>query len=685
MTAKAVSARNAPFDPATRSKSALQVQPAGGLSTAGIKMSGAAGASRGQFSVSHSSTVAPKNASGFGAAVGVGASAIQPQAAVVVKDEEGNDVTPLSLLGGTKSGNKSLMTDLLSGSVKESVSDVLNDLESTNMTSWNSSHFGGRQSVTSSHTSDISDDDRDATDSTEAIDRTTFGQSATDNSIKSSKLDSYDSQQMVHIKLIETDTILLLNLPSLAVCPDLQDEVASVKASNEVYSNLCATKSSNENFAERGVQTINPTKKNKDVQASGPTFASSECQANQWSIYDASHASSSAKTDEHAAAQDDLVHASQATSVATLANELSHIIGTSGSVAAIRSSRNISSQQQSMSVDYGASESGRNSIAGRMSASGDAASVGGDDCQREASLLATLNQENLINSLLVMERAIVGNTYETKLLQYRNVSKSSEPPPIVIQPQINIEHGSEFEEAEEEIEEDTYGSNIPTLSVLWTYRCELTRGRTVTHMTWNKQNEDILAVAYGESRTSTSSSEGLILCWTLKNPEWPERIYKPAQAVTAIDFSKHTPNLLAAGFADGRIAIYDVRQKKDVEVLDNDNIPGKHHDPIWELKWIEQERGISDEQTKAEMLVSVSTDGRVCQWQIKKGFEHSDLMVLKRVNKQAGSVSASSENQNRAKSASRDATGGSAGKPAALISRHSGGLCFDFNYKDKNM
>ena len=46
---------------------------------------------------------------------------------------------------------------------------------------------------------------------------------------------------------------------------------------------------------------------------------------------------------------------------------------------------------------------------------------------------------------------------------------------------------------------------------------------------------------------------------------------------------------------------------------------GKHTGPVWQLKWIEKERGSGEEKT--EVLVSISTDGRVTQWSIRKGFE----------------------------------------------------------------
>jgi WD40 repeat protein len=95
--------------------------------------------------------------------------------------------------------------------------------------------------------------------------------------------------------------------------------------------------------------------------------------------------------------------------------------------------------------------------------------------------------------------------------------------------------------------------------------------------------------------------------------------------VTALDFSTAMPNLLAVGFADGLIAIYDIRRKDNSPVLQNRESPGKHRDPIWELKWVEHERLGGEEQSRGETLVSVSTDGRVVQWLVRKGMEFTGL------------------------------------------------------------
>lgn len=50
---------------------------------------------------------------------------------------------------------------------------------------------------------------------------------------------------------------------------------------------------------------------------------------------------------------------------------------------------------------------------------------------------------------------------------------------------------------------------------------------------------------------------------------------------------------------------------------------GKHSSPVWQLCWVERERGVGDDRT--EILVSVCADGRIVQWSIRKGFECSGV------------------------------------------------------------
>jgi len=49
-----------------------------------------------------------------------------------------------------------------------------------------------------------------------------------------------------------------------------------------------------------------------------------------------------------------------------------------------------------------------------------------------------------------------------------------------------------------------------------------------------------------------------------------------------------------------------------------------HTDTVWEVKWM-------DKGDKGESLVSISTDGFVKEWNIRKGLEFSNIMPMKTV------------------------------------------------------
>jgi len=100
--------------------------------------------------------------------------------------------------------------------------------------------------------------------------------------------------------------------------------------------------------------------------------------------------------------------------------------------------------------------------------------------------------------------------------------------------------------------------------------------------------------------------------------EYPERIYNLPTSAISCHFSIQSPNLLAVGGHNGVIYIFNVSSKSDEVAVDTTDAPGKHYGPVWQLKWIERERS-NDE--RAEVLISCSSDGRVVQWALRKGFQ----------------------------------------------------------------
>ncbi|KAJ3411503.1 WD repeat-containing protein 78 [Chytridiales sp. JEL 0842] len=785
----------------TRSKNALHGSGIYGHSSSTRMMMTGSKTSH-AFNASHVGVALTKSMATVGAGGGVNASGVSVVASgalpgtgpvgvaggvgyiapVQVLDDEGNDVTPMPLLAvmkGTHGGRSTVgVADMsMSTVMKETVADVLNNLESMTMGSWSNSAFGrsnhsfsnssrasgasspeDRDDDASSIASGDMNDDKDYVNSNTRRSSSVYSPTHSRSHNTNSTTKTIDPTQPIHIRLTETPTMTFIDLPAVAVSNEYSDELTATRLSNQKYTDLCATRANNDNYTERAMQTFHFALKNKDVQASGPSFASQECMATNWAIYDAYQAlEDSAEGHKDAEHGDhppsDSQPSADHTNIDPSAIDASIQIGTdnpahSGTIMA-------GSHSVFMSDDGGGSEANYSMMGGSSTA--DHHQSHSTENEREVVSVNGLNQEALRNSLMFVERAVVMNNYEPKMLVYRNIDLDqhldqptgsnlnlveqaegaptannngepedpSAPSNEVSEGAPNASPGAEGEEdptstdpanddpntnalddptsttpepKDTEEEEDQTSTtpplvSIPTLASLWSYRCELTRGRTVTCMAWNKSNEDILAVGYAECKLGAlgsreASTGGLVVCWSLKNPEWPERVYRTPVPPTSLDFSRSTPNLLALGFSNGLIAIYDVRKKTELPVLDNADHPLKHREAVWDLKWVGKEQGVGGEgEGRGEVVVSTSTDGRVCQWVMKKGLEGMDLMVLKQVTRQEKKGGAGSAGQGGMAGAATGSGGAAAsgGRTGTFISRQSGGLCFDFNPRDSNI
>ncbi|XP_023788042.1 WD repeat-containing protein 78 isoform X2 [Cyanistes caeruleus] len=286
--------------------------------------------------------------------------------------------------------------------------------------------------------------------------------------------------------------------------------------------------------------------------------------------------------------------------------------------------------------------------------------------EKECHSETILTSANLQQDLVVMERILMENIFQPKLAVYRQI-------PVLIEPVVTSDTEAEEDEEDEEEEDEEKQEEAPEadespaedagprLEQLWSYRCDLTSGRSVSSMAWNKANPDLLAVGYREF--VSLKKKGLACCWSLKNPMWPERIFRCEHGVTAVDFSLARPNLLAVGMANGRVAIYDVRSRRDAALLDSSASLNKHKGPVWQLRWVQQDRG-----DKKERLMCISGDGRVTQWFIQQRLDCFDVMKIKRT--QSGKKKLPGERER---------------KSEAPISQQAAGMCFDFHPEDSDI
>uniref|UniRef100_A0A8C9SSV5 Dynein axonemal intermediate chain 4 n=1 Tax=Scleropages formosus TaxID=113540 RepID=A0A8C9SSV5_SCLFO len=359
----------------------------------------------------------------------------------------------------------------------------------------------------------------------------------------------------VDIHLTETETLCLLDIPATSVSVE-SEEAEIVKQRNAAYTELCKNRMGNDKYVERAMQTFNGAPKAKEVQTKSITKVDAAITATNWDIYD------------------------------TLSGT-----GVEGASCL--------QKQENFSLPASSSSS-RTEMEVFL--------VPVEDAPAPEVILYS---EKFQQDLLVMEKVVLQNIFQPKLAAYRQL-------PILKDPD-STQKPKDTGKTEKQIQKTEDIPSSPALEPLWSFTCELTVGRNVSSMTWNKMNPDLLAVGYGHFDFEDQKS-GLVCCWSLKNLKWPDRIFHCESAVTALDFSGHNGCLLAVGMHNGSIATYNVQSKEKTPITDSSEYPHKHTGPVWQVKWVSQERAHSEEE-KGEALVSVSADGRICKWVLKKDLD----------------------------------------------------------------
>lgn len=424
------------------------------------------------------------------------------------------------------------------------------------------------------------------------------------------------------INLSETSTYVLLNL--ISTCLSKEDENAEkIMKNNEKYIELCKSKVGNDSYAERAINTFNDRPKLKSTQTDRITINEKGVDCSLWDMYD----SFNGLIDPIGQYQDTKLNPISENEVTSKIGGVDHSLKFRGASAGIKS---VTASESSAVALNLLTETTK---------------------PPKEILINYAENENFKANAFYMERLLNQNTYQPKQARYRCLeplaSPNNDDKPAKIS-QLSQYEGISIEK-------------------LWTYQCTLTQGRNISCTTWNKKNPDLLAAGYGRFEFNEEQS-GLVCCWSLKNPEFPERYYKTEAGVTSLAFSQKNANLLAVGLFNGNILVFDVRVNNTEPLLSTNESENKHLSPVWHLKWTDRDRASSsgDEEHELEVIMSVSSDGRVTQWMIRKGFESLDYLKLKKVTK-------SNANSNKKE------------KNDGFICRHSGGLCFDVWSQDKSI
>ncbi|XP_078119915.1 dynein axonemal intermediate chain 4-like [Sander vitreus] len=549
-------------------------------------------------------------------------SAIQTQRqAVRVFDDEGNDVTPQPLhhadpAAAQAKASRLFLDEISAGSASDQITATGSFAMPFSRSILGSSRISS-QSTIESMNEEIEDtfSKRDMPVNFPDVQgkRDTVKEQVTEDMLK----------EVIDLYISETDSISLLDIPSTFVSVDADDAEPIMERNNQ-YAEACRSRMDNDKYVDQSVQTLNGATKNKQVQSDSIVMVDKATTVTSWDVYDS------------------LISPEQDEKLCS--PELGRA---QCSEAAVDSGRGA---ERSVSVGSTASTASAASSLKEVEALGNSLNA-------ESDLQLIMLSEKFQHCLLVMERSILGNIFQPQLAAYRQL-------PVIEDPDSPVKPGMG-----EQREEDAESPRSPAVERLWAFSCELSRGSSVSSMAWNKKNPDLLAVGYGEFGSS-NQKPGLVCCWSLKNPTWPERVIRCDSAVTSLDFSSNNPSQLAVGMQDGSIAIYNVKSRDNKACfISSSGCPNRHLDPVWQLSWTQQELSLTGEE-KVESLFSVAADGRISKWCVSNnGLDGIDLMKLKK-------------SHNTKKKAGGTTTGK---KTESVLSALTPGLCFDFHPTDASV
>ena len=139
--------------------------------------------------------------------------------------------------------------------------------------------------------------------------------------------------------------------------------------------------------------------------------------------------------------------------------------------------------------------------------------------------------------------------------------------------------------------------------------------RTVTDLQWSpRQNESLLLATYSNRRDASVASQdpdGLALVWSFMLDSRPEHVFECQSSVMTGIFDEFTPHLVIGGTVTGQIVVWDMRvgETNRYPVMKTPLNAQTHTDPVYAI----MQQG---SKNKAQVLISASTDGRICHWDL---------------------------------------------------------------------
>jgi dynein intermediate chain 2 len=133
--------------------------------------------------------------------------------------------------------------------------------------------------------------------------------------------------------------------------------------------------------------------------------------------------------------------------------------------------------------------------------------------------------------------------------------------------------------------------------------------RGAVGLSWHQDGRR-LAVAYCHLRFQEVHEEGTSVkshIWDVHSPNTPEADLSPVAPLCCIQFNPKDQYLVAGGAYNGVVQYWDTRNPR--QAAGKSLVQESHKEPIYDLKWL---------MSKTGEILTVSTDGTTCIWDIKR-------------------------------------------------------------------
>ncbi|CAK5050420.1 unnamed protein product [Meloidogyne enterolobii] len=166
---------------------------------------------------------------------------------------------------------------------------------------------------------------------------------------------------------------------------------------------------------------------------------------------------------------------------------------------------------------------------------------------------------------------------------------------------INGTHGSGTDDKIDNREMLTFNRKI--------FDEKTTANRAVRAIDFSSIHAELMAVSYDLNREAPLAPDSIINLWTTRfKTSTPEATFTSSSRVMSLTFDPFKDNIIIGGCYSGQICIWDVRVNKKMPVYKTSLSSTAHTQPVLCMRMVGS--------TNAHDLVTVSTDGRLCSWNI---------------------------------------------------------------------